>query len=127
MLIWACNDSSSALEWHYSYLEVRGSDENYRIRPSGSNGNARYAPLSDQSFSTFDRDNYFDGVNCAYVRQSGWWHPRSCLLSSNLNGRHQPSGAPGVRALEERLVWRTDFSEYTVFTNSEIKIRPKNC
>ena len=94
----------------------------------GVGSGATYGPFHASTanrFSTYDRDHDNSGGNCAFIDQGGWWY-YNCDLA-NLNGRHKPTDLPGTRSLQQRLVWRTGSSQYTVYTHSEMKIRPLSC
>ena len=123
ILVW--NDTNNVVTCNYQHFKIDSQIQNYRIlTASGASGNFNYGPFlvsSSNIFSTYDH-NYH---NCAYTYQSGWWHYQCAY--ANLNGRHQPTDLPGVDPLRQRLVWRTGSSQYTVYTHSEMKIRPQSC
>ena len=126
------NDTGDSVNWAYRWFFITGKENGYAIgaavRGQGSKvGSYRafvYEGRTDMYFTTYD--NYTGPTNCGYRRQSGWWYYRNDCTYSNPNGRHQPSGLPGTDPVGERLVWRIE-DTYSIYTNSEMKIRPISC
>ena len=126
LIISVWNDIQTNTTWRYPVFRIAGPTDKYRLTVSGGSGTGRdaFAYHNGQYFTTYDRDNDFrSNGNCGYFEQGGWWY-RSCAYA-NLNGRHEPSGLPGVFRREELLHWRN--VRIDVYTNSEIKIRRKSC
>lgn len=126
------NYTNNALTYNYQNFAIDGPRYHYRLlRLSGGSG-ATYPPFygsTSNYFSTYDDDNdRSSSTNCAYTHQGGWWYYEcNSNIFANLNGRHQPTDLPGVDPLRQRLVWKTGSSTYTVYTHSEMKIRPTSC
>ncbi|XP_034099981.2 ficolin-1-like [Drosophila albomicans] len=80
------NEKSCA---HYDQFEIGGADENYVLKSigtySGTAGNSLQENI-EQQFSTYDRDNDSDEINCAKLLSGGWWYS-NCGFS-NLNGKY---------------------------------------
>ena len=125
----ARNENGVSVKWNYQHFQLDGA---YALSTlSGSRGDGIYSPFtgsgtSEYHFYTFD--DYFEPNNCGFIRQSGWWYyNNNCTENANLNGRHQPSGLRGTDTVGERLVWKTSSSNYRIYTQSEMKIRPTSC
>ena len=117
------NDSETFITWNYQTFRISGPENKYRLTVSGGTGDGSDALAyhNGQYFSTYDRDNDgWGGGNCAYKFQGGWWY-RSCH-NSNLNGRHQMSGLPGVDQRGQLLRWSVE-----VYTSSVMMVRSKTC
>ena len=134
------DETNDSVTWTTPNFSILGPETDYRINyvdpgvadtvtlgpfhPRMSEGRIPFA----RPFSTYDRDNdYHSSSNCAYELQSAWWY-YDCTYA-NLNGRHHESDLPGVRRYQQRLLYRTSETnpKYTVFTHSEMKIRPNTC
>ena len=130
------NDTENSVTWNYPFFQISDQSGIYAISTSVSRGSG------DGSFSAFGNEGvynsrynyrlYFraynsDFGNCALSRQTGWWFYNNDCNYANLNGRHQQSGIPGTDQVKERLVWRTSSSGYSIYTHSEMKIRPQSC
>ena len=121
------NDSETSITWNYQTFRISGPKNKYRLTVGGGTGNDS-DPLANhngQYFSTYDRDNDASSGNCAYLAQGGWWY-NDCY-SANLNGRHQISGLPGLREMEQLLSLYDDDQGFRVYTNSVMMIRNKIC
>ena len=85
---------------HYSFFSIGNSGTNYTLYITGYTGNVGdsmtgTSNLSGMQFSTKDRDNDPNHVNCAIGQGSGWWYTFGCGHSS-LNGHY----------LSGELTWR---------------------
>ena len=128
--VWNDTEATAKVIENYTYFRI---SRYYDLLPLHSdNENSSALPYSSNyhiGFSTFDRNYHYhhhnNHHNCAYSSQGGWWY-FDCDRS-NINGRHQPTDLLGVSPVRQRLVWRTGPDEYTVYTNSEMKIRPLTC
>ena len=122
------NDNEARITWNYPTFRISGPDSQYRLTVSGGSGNSNrdaFAYNNGLYFTTYDRDHdSTKNHNCGYADQAGWWY-KQCT-AANLNGRHEPSGLPGTRSPEQRLIWKHG-SKYVIYTNSEMKIRSKTC
>ena len=119
------NDSETSITWNYQTFRISGLENKYRLTVGGGtgDGNDPLAFHNGQYFSTYDRDNDATSGNCAYFFQGGWWY-ENCYRA-NLNGRHQPSGLPGVSQTGQLLALVD--GGYRVYTNSVMMIRSKTC
>ena len=125
LIISVWNDIQTNITWRYPVFKIAGPTDKYRLTVGGGSGTSIYDAFgfhNNRNFTTHDRNN--GGNNCGYKDQGGWWY-NNCALA-NLNGRHEPSGLPGVSRSEERLIWYSGSSQ-VVYTNSEMKIRSKSC
>ena len=122
------NDSETSITWNYQTFRISGPENNYNLTVGGGTGDGdgsdALAYHNGQYFSTYDRDNDSSSGNCAYRFQGGWWY-NNCY-QSNLNGRHQRSGLPGVDQYYQLLIWYNG-TLYSVYTNSVMMIRRKSC
>ena len=122
------NDTNTSITWNYPTFRVAGPEQKYQLTVSGGTGDGSrdaFAYNNRRYFTTYDRDNDSSGRNCGYDDQGGWWYS-NCAFA-NLNGRHEMSGLPGLEGrIEQMLIWNSG-SGHKVYTNSEMKIRGKNC
>ena len=124
------NESNNAITWNYPNFQISGPDLYYELSQSARSGNGDgsygafdYGYSPGMQFSTYDYKPY---GRCAFVSQGGWWY-YNCNYA-NPNGRHQPADIRGMDPpLRQRLVWRTSSSTYNIYTNSEMRIRPRSC
>ena len=116
------NDPETSITWNYQTFRISGPENKYILTVGGGTGDGSDALVyhNGQYFSTYDRDNDKWSSNCAYNLQGGWWY-RNCY-ASNLNGRHQRSGLPGVSRDGQLLRWSS-----VTYTNSVMMIRSKIC
>ena len=128
MSVW--NDSRTSITWSYQTFRVSGPENNYQLTVSGGRGNRGRDPFayswsSTRHFTTYDRDN--SQHKCGYKLQGGWWYynNNNCAYA-NVNGRHKISDLPGTEGIKQMLTWHSGY-RYTVYTNSEMKIRSKTC
>ena len=140
------NDTENAtINWTYSFFRISDASDKYALTPSigvGSGEGTDYPPftyISNHNYYFTTHDYFHTARNCGYLRQSGWWYYSGinggnnihyCSADANLNGLHKPSGLRGTDKVRERLAWRTTTDSvkgYTVFNNSEMKIRPQSC
>ncbi|XP_033749323.1 ficolin-3-like [Pecten maximus] len=73
----------------YSTFQVAGEDQNYKLLVQGFSGNVSFDAMgvhNGHAFTTYDRDNDNNNMNCAKLWLSGWWYV-SCY-TSHLNGRY---------------------------------------
>ena len=130
------NENGNPVNWSYQHFQIYDKNFFYAIQilsgGSGSgSGGSGFGPFSrggGSSFRFHTFDNYDNGANnCGHSRQSGWWYySNNCNEYANLNGRHEPSGLRNTESTGQRLMWRTS-NGYTIFTHSEMKIRPQSC
>ncbi|CAC5394954.1 Fibrinogen-like protein A,Ryncolin-4,Angiopoietin-related protein 7,Angiopoietin-related protein 1,Ficolin-3,Ficolin-1-B,Techylectin-5A,Ficolin-2,Ryncolin-1,Tenascin-R,Fibrinogen-like protein 1,Angiopoietin-1,Tenascin-X,Fibrinogen C domain-containing protein 1-A,Tenascin-N,Ryncolin-3,Tenascin,Fibroleukin,Fibrinogen C domain-containing protein 1,Fibrinogen gamma chain,Ryncolin-2,Fibrinogen beta chain,Angiopoietin-related protein 6,Techylectin-5B,Angiopoietin-related protein 2,Angiopoietin-2,Microfibril-asso len=78
----------------YSLFSVGDETSEYELTVLGYSGNAgdSMAYHDGMLFSTFDRDNDKDTINCAKIYHGGWWS-KSCH-HANLNGRYLSGTSP---------------------------------
>ena len=122
------NDTEISITWNYSTFIIAGPEQKYQLTVSGGTGDGgrdAFAYNNGHFFTTYDRDNDGSGRNCGYSDQGGWWY-NTCAYA-NLNGRHELSGLPGTSTNEQLLIWNSGGDRHKVYTNSEMKIRSKNC
>ncbi|XP_069103489.1 angiopoietin-related protein 7-like [Argopecten irradians] len=71
----------------YSNFQVADESQNYKLLVNGFSGNVSYdgmAYSNNFQFSTPDRDNNNNSIDCGQYAQSGWWHYR--CVHAHLNG-----------------------------------------
>ena len=133
------NDTeNSTLNWNYPFFRISNATDKYALTPSIGSGSGDgdyqlFTYVANPHYYFYTYDYYHSATNCGYIRQSGWWYYSGfdgfCSALANINGLHQPSGLRGTDSVLERLVWKTSdaYKGYTIFTHSEMKIRPQSC
>uniref|UniRef100_A0A8B8CJI9 Ficolin-2-like n=1 Tax=Crassostrea virginica TaxID=6565 RepID=A0A8B8CJI9_CRAVI len=80
----------------YKKFFIGGPDTSYRLNVSYYYGNAgdSLAYHNGMQFTTYDRDNDMDQLNCAVNCAGAWWY-RNCH-QSNLNGQYETNTQSGI-------------------------------
>ena len=119
------DEQGNKLTWVYQQFSVDGADQKYRLHigqgtgtPGSRDNMAGPHSLNNMYFTTFDRDNDANGINCAELCKGGWWY-RSCH-NSNLNGLHTSN------TITQRIVWLKG-SSWIYYPSVEMKVRQKTC
>ncbi|XP_044848638.1 ficolin-2-like isoform X1 [Mauremys mutica] len=106
----------------YKSFQILGESENYKLILgdflSGTAGDA-LTYHRNMMFSTKDRNNGLNSVNCAESYEGAWWF-NDCL-QSNLNGRYLPGEHENPR---HGVFWSTGKGDRYSLKLSEIKFRP---
>jgi hypothetical protein len=127
MKIRVWNHASSSINWKYPHFRIYSNTYSLHGVSTGS-GDGSYSAFGNEARSTFHTYDRYSSQLCTYNRGiPGWWYYADNCDYTNLNGRHQPSGNPGVDPLRERLTWRTSSSGYTTYAHSKMMIRQQNC
>ncbi|XP_065274745.1 ficolin-1-like [Emys orbicularis] len=106
----------------YKSFQILGESENYKlILGDFLNGTAGDALTyhRDMMFSTKDRNNGLNSVNCAVSHEGAWWF-KDCL-QSNLNGRYLPGEH---KTPHHGVFWSTGKGDQYSLKHSEMKFRP---
>ncbi|XP_030391437.1 ficolin-1-like [Gopherus evgoodei] len=106
----------------YESFQILGESENYKmILGDFLNGTAGDALTYHRNmmFSTKDRNNGLNSVNCAESYEGAWWF-NDCL-QSNLNGRYLLGEHENPR---HGVFWSTGKGDRYSLNRSEIKFRP---
>lgn len=82
----------------YSDIVITNSSDGYRVHATGyiPNGDRinSFGYINTMKFSTFDKDNDMDGINCAKKYGGGWWYiggPGVTCSYVQLNSKHGPT------------------------------------
>nr|AAC27742.1 sialic acid-binding lectin 1 [Limacus flavus] len=101
----------------YSTFKILGEADKYKLQVGGYSGNAGDALTfhNGMAFSTNDRDNDADSIDCAKVYHGAWWY-KTCH-ESNLNGKW------GSKKYGEGLNWKAKTTFTATATSSLLKIK----
>ena len=112
-------DNGTGQVWTYGYFEVDGPETNYTLHigqaQGPSDGRDSMSWHNEMQFTTTDRDNDAQTINCASSFGGGGWWYKNCLTSL-LTGSHS-SGM---------LRWLTRGAN-TYHPFAEMRLRPKSC
>ncbi|XP_019616275.1 PREDICTED: uncharacterized protein LOC109463839 [Branchiostoma belcheri] len=115
----------------YSSFSVGDASGNYVVSISGYSGdagdsltNSGRADINGRMFSTIDRDNDGNSVNCASsYSKGGWWYPLNCG-ESFLNGRYNCHESSVNCGNSQGVVWSSWGGASYLLKKTTIMIRP---
>ncbi|XP_052864054.1 fibrinogen-like protein A [Anopheles cruzii] len=104
----------------YSAFEIGNETEQYNLKTLGAYHGTAGDSLSHQKnmkFSTYDRDNDMQGLNCAEIHEGAWWY--NLCSQSNLNG-------PYKNTVDSKSInWYHFSNSHEGLSFSRMMIRPK--
>nr|AAC27744.1 sialic acid-binding lectin 3 [Limacus flavus] len=101
----------------YSTFKILGEADKYKLEVGGYSGNAadHLAIHNGMAFTTKDRDNDADSIDCAKVYHGAWWY-KTCH-ESNLNGLW------GTTKFGQGLSWKQTTTHTASPTSTVMKIK----